>query len=329
MTKRIAINGFGRIGRLVFKFLSKDSDYEIVAINDLADTKTLAHLLKYDTTYGKYEGEISHSDNSITVNGKEIKILAERSPKDLPWGELDIDLVIECTGFFTKKEDAEQHITAGAKKVVISAPGKGDIKTIVYNVNHEILTADDLVISGASCTTNCLAPIAKVLHDNFTIVGGVMNTIHAYTGDQRLLDAAHRDLRRARNAASNIVPTTTGAAAAIGKVIPELNGKLDGLALRIPLPAGSVVDLSFTLEKEPTVEELNAAVKAQVSDTLGYSDEPIVSSDIINMTHGTMFDSLLTQKLEGQKMYKIITWYDNETSYANQLVRTIKYFLSL
>ena len=328
MTK-IAINGFGRIGRLTFRLLIEDPSVEVVAFNDLTDAKTLAHLLKYDTAHGKFNGTVEAKDNLLIVNGKEIKIFAQKNPKDLPWGELDVDIVIESTGFFLTQEAASAHLSAGAKKVVISAPAKGDVKTVVYNVNHSILSSDDTIISAASCTTNCLAPIAKVLNDKFELKGGMMNTIHAYTGDQRLQDSPHGDLRRARSGASNIIPTTTGAAVAVGKVLPELAGKLDGFAMRVPTLTGSVVDLTFQLGKEVTIEEINAAIKENESETLGYSIDPIVSSDIIGETHGTIFDSLMTQKLEGQNMYKIVTWYDNEFSYVNQLVRTTKYFAGL
>lgn len=329
MTK-IAINGFGRIGRLTFGLLIDDPTIEVVAINDLTDAKTLAHLLKYDTAHGRFKYSVEVKGKNLVVNGKEIKILAERNPADLPWGKYNIDIVIESTGFFVSKEASEAHIKAGAKKVVISAPAKGDLKTIVFNVNHEIITADDKIISAASCTTNCLAPVAQVLNNKFGIVGGMMNTIHSYTGDQKLQDAPHSDLRRARAGAQNIVPTSTGAAVAVGKVLPELKGKLDGFAMRIPTLTGSVVDLTFKLKKEGvTVSDINAAVKAASNESLGYTEDPIVSSDIIGETHGAIFDSLMTLKLEGQNMFKIVTWYDNEMSYVNQLVRTIKYFAGL
>lgn len=326
MTK-IAINGFGRIGRLTFRLLLEDPSLDVVAFNDLTDAKTLAHLLKYDTAHGKFNGTVEVSGNDLIVNGKTIKVLAERNPADLPWGEMGIDLVVESTGFFVSKEASQAHINAGAKKVVISAPAKGDLKTIVYNVNHETITADDQIVSAASCTTNCLAPIADVLNKEFGIVGGMMNTIHGYTGDQRLQDAPHGDLRRARAGAVNIIPTSTGAAVAVGKVLPELNGKLDGFAMRVPVITGSVVDLTFTVEKEGvTVEQINAAVKAAANETIAYTEDPIVSSDIIGSTHGTIFDSLLTKQLDGQNMFKIVSWYDNEFSYVNQLVRVTKYF---
>ena len=329
MTK-IAINGFGRIGRLTFRLLIEDPSVEVVAFNDLTDAKTLAHLLKYDTAHGRVNGTVEVSGNDLIVNGKTIKVFAERNPEDLPWKDLGIDVVIESTGFFVSKEASEAHIKAGAKKVVISAPASGDLKTVVFNVNHDVLTADDTIISAASCTTNCLAPIAKVLNDKFGLKGGLMNTIHAYTGDQKLQDAPHGDLRRARAGAMNMVPTSTGAAVAVGKVLPELNGKLDGFATRVPTITGSVVDLTFLVEKEGvTVEDINSAMKEAANDTLGYTEDPIVSSDIIGISHGTYFDSLLTKKLDGQNMFKVVSWYDNEFSYVNQLVRTTKYFAEL
>lgn len=329
MTK-IAINGFGRIGRLTFRLLLKDSSFDVVAFNDLTNAKTLAHLLKYDTVHGRFDGTVEVKGNDLVVNGKTIKVFAERNPEDLPWKKLGIDLVIESTGFFVTNESASAHIKAGAKKVVISAPAKGDLKTVVYNVNHEILNKNDKIISAASCTTNCLAPIANVLNKEFGIKGGMMNTIHAYTGDQRLQDAPHNDLRRARAGGMNVVPTSTGAAIAVGKVLPELNGKLDGFAMRVPTITGSVVDLTFQTEKEGvTVEKINEAIKKHANETIGYTEDPIVSSDIIGTTYGTYFDSLMTKQLEGQNMFKIVSWYDNEFSYVNQLVRTVKYFASL
>ena len=328
--KKIAINGFGRIGRLTFRQLFSDSSVEIVAINDLTDAKTLAHLLKYDSAHGNYKiHDIVATENAIIVNGKEIRIFSERNPQDLPWKNLKIDLVIEATGFFASKDAASAHLKAGAKKVVISAPAKGDLKTIVFNVNHDILNSSDKIISAASCTTNCLAPVVKVLHDKFGIEGGFMTTVHAFTNDQRTVDAPHPDLRRARAASANIIPTTTGAAAAIGLVIPELKGKLDGNSLRVPTLTGSVVDATLKLKKEVSVEELNKAIKDATNETLGYTEDPIVSSDIIGISFGSYFDALSTSKLDGQKLYKIITWYDNEMSYVNQLIRTIKYFISL
>ncbi|SHK27749.1 type I glyceraldehyde-3-phosphate dehydrogenase [Paramaledivibacter caminithermalis] len=332
MAVKVGINGFGRIGRLAFRLMFDSPEFEIVALNDLTDAKTLAHLLKYDTAQGKYKTDsIEAKEGAIVVDGKEIKIYAERDPENLPWGEHDVDVVIECTGFFRTKELAEKHIKAGAKKVIISAPAKGDMKTIVYNVNHEILDGSETVLSGASCTTNCLAPVAKVLNDNFGIVKGLMTTIHAYTNDQNTLDGPHKDLRRGRTAAQNIVPTTTGAAVAVGKVLPELNGKLDGGAMRVPTMTGSLVDLTVELEKNVTVDEVNAAIKAASNETLGYTEDPIVSSDIIGTQYGSLFDAGCTKVLEvdGKQMVKVVTWYDNEMSYTAQLVRTAKYFVEL
>ncbi len=328
--KKIAINGFGRIGRLAFRSMFDSNDVEIVAINDLTSAKTLAHLLKYDSAHGNYKiDNIESKDDLLIVDGKKIKIFSERDPKNLPWKKLGIDLVIESTGFFTSKEAANSHIEAGAKKVVISAPAKGDLKTIVYNVNHDSLNSKDKIISAASCTTNCLAPVAKVLNDNFKIKGGFMTTVHAYTNDQKTADAPHGDLRRARAAAANIIPTTTGAAVAVGLVIPELKGKLDGNALRVPTLTGSVVDLTIMLEKNTTIEEINKIIKKNSNETLGYTEDPIVSSDIIGTTYGSYFDALSTSKLDGQNLFKIVTWYDNEMSYVNQLVRTIKHFIKI
>lgn len=332
MAVKVAINGFGRIGRLAFRLMFDSSEFEIVALNDLTDAKTLAHLLKYDTAQGTYKVDsIEAKEGAIVVEGKEIKIYAERDPENLPWGEHDVDVVIEATGFFRKKELAEKHIKAGAKKVIISAPAKGDMKTVVYNVNHEILDGSETVLSGASCTTNCLAPVVKVLNDNFGLVKGLMTTIHAYTNDQNTLDGPHSDLRRGRTAAQNIVPTTTGAAVAVGIVLPELNGKLDGGAMRVPTMTGSLVDLTVELEKNVTVEEINAAMKAAANETLGYTEDPIVSSDIIGTKYGSLFDADCTKVLEvdGKQMVKVVTWYDNEMSYTAQLVRTAKYFVDL
>ena len=321
---KIAINGFGRIGRLAFRELFDDKDVEIVAINDLTDNKTLSYLLKYDTSQKRFERNISYDENTITVDNKVIKCFAEKDPSNLPWGELGVDVVIESTGLFTNKEDASKHISAGAKKVVISAPA--DTKTIVYNVNHDILTKEDNIISCASCTTNCLAPIAKVINDNFIIKKGYMSTIHAYTNDQNTLDAPHKkgNLRRGRAAAENIVPNSTGAAKAIGKVIPELEGKLDGEALRVPVASGSIVELICEIEKETTVEEINRIMKENISETLGYTSDEIVSSDTIGIKYGSLFDSTLT-KVIGNNLIKISSWYDNEMSYTMQMIRTIKY----
>ena len=329
---KIAINGFGRIGRLVFKELITNKNVKIVAINDLTDAKTLAHLLKYDSAHGIFKADITSDASNLIVNKKKIPIYAEKDPALLPWKKLGVDLVIESTGRFVDKEGARKHLTAGAKKVVISAPAKGEgIPTIVYNVNHKILKKSDKIISGASCTTNGLAPVVKVLDDKFGIVKGMMTTIHAYTADQRLQDAPHRDLRRARAAAVSMVPTSTGAAKAIGLVLPKLKGKLHGLAVRVPTITGSVIDLVVELKKAPTVEEINKAMKAASNETLGYNDEEIVSCDIISETHGSIFDPKLTMVLdvEGKKMYKLFAWYDNESSYVNQLVRTILYFTNL
>lgn len=328
--KKIAINGFGRIGRLTFRQLFGEKNIEIVAINDLTSPATLAHLLKYDSAHGPYKvDKITSESDAIIVDGKKIKIFAERDPKNLPWKDLKIDLVIESTGFFTDKEKAQVHIDAGAKKVIISAPAKGDLKTIVYNVNHKILNKNDQIISAASCTTNCLAPVVNVLQKEFGIVGGFMTTVHAFTNDQRTADAPHSDLRRARAASVNIIPTTTGAASALGLVIPEVKGKLDGNSLRVPVITGSVVDLSVTLKKPASVEKINQAMKKAKNETLGYTEDPIVSSDIINETHGSIFDALSTKQLPNSNMFKIVAWYDNEMSYVNQLVRAIKYFINL
>ena len=328
----IAINGFGRIGRLVFGKLIKKSSVKIVAINDLTDAKTLAHLLKYDSAHGRFPGKVSTKGTSLVVNGKTIPIIAERDPLHLPWDKLNVDIVIECTGRFVKKEDAGMHLKAGAKKVIISAPAKGEgIPTIVYNVNHKTLKKTDTIISGASCTTNALAPLCKIIDDNFGIKSGLMTTIHAYTADQRLQDAPHSDLRRARAAAVSMIPTTTGAAKAIGLVLPKLQGKMHGLAIRVPVITGSIVDLCLELKKTPTIEQINACVKKNTSETMGHNDDGIVSVDIINETHGSIFDPKLTMMLEvdGKKMYKLFTWYDNESSYVAQLVRTTLYFASL
>jgi glyceraldehyde 3-phosphate dehydrogenase len=328
---RVAINGFGRIGRLACRLMLDSKDFEVVAINTSSGADTLAYLLKYDSAQGNYKTDkISHSEDSIIVDGKEIKVSAEREPSNCPWKDLEIDLVLECSGKFTKKEDAQKHIEAGAKKVLISAPGKGDIKTVVYNVNHDILTAEDNIVSAASCTTNCLAPVVKALNDKFGIVKGFMTTVHAYTNDQNLLDNSHKkgiNSRRGRSAASNIAPSSTGAAAAIGLVLPVLNGKMDGIALRVPTITGSVIDLVVELKKNTTAEEINKAFKDASNETLGYTEDPIVSSDIIGTHFGGMIDALSTIVLEvdGKQMVKIIAWYDNEMSYTAQLVRTAKY----
>lgn len=330
MAVKVAINGFGRIGRLAFRQMFGTEGYEVVAINDLTDAKTLAHLLKYDSAQGRYGKDVSVAGDAIVVDGKEVKIYAQRNPADLPWGDLGVDVVLECTGFFADKTKAEAHIQAGAKKVVISAPATGDLKTVVFGVNHDILDGTETVISAASCTTNCLAPMAKVINDKFTIQTGLMTTIHAYTNDQNTLDAPHGkgDLRRARAAAANIVPNTTGAAKAIGLVIPELAGKLDGAAQRVPVITGSVTELMVVVEKDATVEEINAAMKAASDDSYGYTEDPIVSSDVIGITYGSLFDATQTKvmKSEGKQLVKVVAWYDNENSYTSQMVRTIKYF---
>lgn len=327
MSVKVAINGFGRIGRLALRVMSENPEYDVVAINDLTDAKTLAHLFKYDSAQGRFQGTIDVTEEGFVVNGDSIKVFAKANPEELPWKELGIDVVLECTGFFTSKEKAEAHIKAGAKKVVISAPATGDLKTIVYNVNHDILDGSETVISGASCTTNCLAPMAKVLHDNFGVVEGLMTTIHAYTNDQNTLDAPHKkgDLRRARAAAANIVPNTTGAAKAIGLVIPELKGKLDGAAQRVPVITGSITELVTVLEKSVTVEEINVAMKAAANESFGYNDEDIVSSDVIGCRFGSLFDATQTRVMTvGEKqLVKTVSWYDNEMSYTSQLIRTL------
>ncbi len=332
MAVKVAINGFGRIGRLAFRLMNEDANYEVVAINDLTDARTLAYLLKYDSAQGRYKSDsIDYEGEAIVVDGRSIQIYAERDPEGLPWGTLGIDVVLECTGFFTDKDKAMKHITAGAKKVVISAPAKGDLKTICFNVNHKDLDGSEQVISAASCTTNCLAPIAKVLDDSFGIVKGYMTTVHAYTNDQATLDAPHgKDInsRRGRAAAANIVPTTTGAAAAVGLVLPQLKGRMDGMALRVPVITGSAVDLVVELKTNVTVDSVNAAMKAAANETLGYTEDPIVSSDTIGMSYGSLFDSQMTSVMEvdGKQLVKVLSWYDNEMSYVAQMVRTIKYF---
>ena len=331
---KIAINGFGRIGRLCFRETFGSDDFEVVAINDLTDAHTLSHLLKYDTAQKKYEGHtIENTDNSIIVDGKEIRIYAEKDPVNLPWKELDVDVVFECTGFFTKKEDALSHIKAGAKKVIISAPGKGEMKTVVFGVNENILDGSEEIISAASCTTNCLAPMAKVINDNFKIKYGIMTTIHAYTNDQNTLDSPHRkgDLRRARAAASNIVPNSTGAAKAIGLVIPELNGKLDGSAQRVPVVTGSLTELTCVLEKKVTKEIINEVMKKNANETLGYTEDEIVSSDVIGTRFGSLFDATQTRVVDTEdgQLVKVVAWYDNEMGYTCQMVRTAKYLMNI
>ncbi len=332
-TVKVAINGFGRIGRLAYRQIYNMEGIDVVAINDLTSPEFLAHLLKYDTAQGRFDASVSSSDNSITVNGDEIKIYAERNPSDIPWGQHDVDVVLECTGFFADRDKASAHINAGAKRVVISAPATGDLKTVVYNVNHEILDGSETVISCASCTTNCLAPMAKTLNDNFGIVTGLMNTIHAYTNDQNTLDAPHPkgDFRRARAAAANIIPNSTGAAKAIGLVLPELKGKLDGGAQRVPTITGSLTELVSVLDKKVTVEEVNAAMKASANDSFGYNEDQIVSSDIIGTSYGSLFDATQTKimTMGDTQLVKTVSWYDNEMSYVSQLVRTVKHFAGL
>ncbi len=336
MAVKVAINGFGRIGRLAFRQMFGAEGYEVVAINDLTSPKMLAHLLKYDSAQGRYAlcDKVSAGEDSITVDGKEIKIYAKANPAELPWGELDVDVVLECTGFFTSKEKASAHIAAGAKKVVISAPAGNDLPTIVFNVNHDTLKPEDTVISAASCTTNCLAPMAKALNDLAPIKSGIMSTIHAYTGDQMTLDGPQRkgDLRRSRAAAVNIVPNSTGAAKAIGLVIPELNGKLIGSAQRVPTPTGSTTILIAAVEGKVTKEEINAAMKAAANESFGYNEDEIVSSDIIGITYGSLFDAtqtMVSDMGDGNTLVQVVSWYDNENSYTSQMVRTIKYFANV
>ena len=336
MAVKVAINGFGRIGRLAFRQMFGAEGYEVVAINDLTSPKMLAHLLKYDSSQGKYAlaETVSAGEDSITVDGKTIKLYAEKDAKDLPWGELGVDVVLECTGFYTSKEKASAHIAAGAKKVVISAPAGNDLPTIVYNVNHTTLKKEDTVISAASCTTNCLAPMAKALNDYMPIESGIMCTIHAYTGDQMILDGPQRkgDLRRSRAGAVNIVPNSTGAAKAIGLVIPELNGKLIGAAQRVPTPTGSTTILNAVVTGEATVDGINAAMKAAATESFGYNTDEIVSSDIVGMRFGSLFDATQTMVVNlgnGTSQVQVVSWYDNENSYVSQMVRTIKYFAEL
>ena len=341
MAVKVAINGFGRIGRLAFRQMFGAEGYEIVAINDLTSPKMLAHLLKYDTAQGAYCGKIGESkhtveatEDSIVVDGKEIKIYAEKNDADCPWGKLAVDVVLECTGFYTSKEKAQAHITAGARKVVISAPAGNDLPTIVYNVNHKTLKPEDTIISAASCTTNCLAPMAKALNDLCPIESGIMCTIHAYTGDQMILDGPQRkgDLRRSRAGACNIVPNSTGAAKAIGLVIPELQGKLIGAAQRVPTPTGSTTILTAVVKGTPTKDEINAQMKSQATESFGYNTDEIVSSDVIGMRFGSLFDATQTMVINlenGTSQVQVVSWYDNENSYVSQMVRTIKYFSEL
>ena len=333
MAVKVAINGFGRIGRLAFRQMFGAEGFEIVAINDLTSPEMLAHLLKYDSTQGRYAlaDTVSYSEDSITVDGKEIKIYAKANAAELPWGELGVDVVLECTGFYTSKAKAQAHIDAGAKHVIISAPAGNDLPTIVYNVNHETLSKEDHIISAASCTTNCLAPLAMELNDAFPIQTGIMCTIHAYTGDQMTLDGPQRkgDKRRSRAAAINIVPNSTGAAKAIGLVIPELNGKLIGAAQRVPTPTGSTTILTAVVKGQPTKESINAAMKAASNESFGYNTDEIVSSDVIGMTYGSLFDATQTMVLpidENTAQVQVVSWYDNENSYTSQMVRTIKHF---
>ena len=336
MAVKVAINGFGRIGRLAFRQMFGAEGYEVVAINDLTSPKMLAHLLKYDSSQGKYEkaDTVSATEDSIIVDGKEIKIYAEADASNCPWGELNVDVVLECTGFYTSKDKAQAHIKAGARKVVISAPAGNDLPTIVYNTNHNTLKPEDTIISAASCTTNCLAPMADALNKYAPIQSGIMLTIHAYTGDQMTLDGPQRkgDLRRSRAAAVNIVPNSTGAAKAIGLVIPELNGKLIGSAQRVPVPTGSTTILTSVVEGEVTVEEVNAAMKAATTPSFGYTEEPLVSSDIVGITYGSLFDATQTMVKpldNGTTEVQTVAWYDNENSYTSNMVRTIKYFAEL
>jgi glyceraldehyde 3-phosphate dehydrogenase len=326
--KKVAINGFGRIGRLVFRIMEDNPELEVVAINDLTDSEQLAYLLKYDTNHRSYrKDEISYNAEGIIIGTRQVKVFSETDPNKLPWKDMNIDIVFECTGRFTDKDKAMAHINAGAKKVIISAPAKGDLKTIVYNVNDEILDGSEQIISAASCTTNCLAPVLKVINDNFGIVKGYMTTIHAYTNDQVSLDVAHRSgikSRRGRNCATNIVPTSTGAATAIGKVLPELNNKLSGGAMRVPVSDGSLIDLTLELSKNTTISEINECLKNSTNETLGYTEDPIVSSDIIGETHGALVDANLTSIIEvdNKQLVKVVAWYDNEMSYSSQMVRT-------
>lgn len=329
MAVKVAINGFGRIGRLAFRRIQDVEGIDVVAVNDLTDDEMLAHLLKYDTTQGRFTGEVEVEKDGFRVNGLEVKSFSEPEPSKLPWKDLDIDVVLECTGFFADKEKAEAHIEAGAKKVLISAPATGDLKTIVYNTNHSELDGSETVVSGASCTTNSLAPVAKVLNDDFGLVEGFMTTIHAYTGDQSTQDAPHRkgDKRRARAAAENIIPNSTGAAKAIGLVIPEIDGKLDGGAQRVPVATGSLTELTVVLEKDVSIEDVNNAMKNASNESFGYTEDEIVSSDVIGMTYGSLFDATQTRVMTvgDHQLVKIAAWYDNEMSYTSQLVRTLEY----
>ncbi len=330
---KVAINGFGRIGRLVFRQIYNMDGIDVVAINDLTSPKVLAHLLKYDSAQGRFEADVKSTDDSIVVNGEKINIYAQKDPSQIPWGKHEVDVVIESTGFFADKDKAHAHIAAGAKRVVISAPATGELKTVVFNVNHEILDGAETIISCASCTTNCLAPMAKVLNDSYGIVTGFMTTIHAYTNDQNTLDAPHPkgDLRRARAAAANIVPNSTGAAKAIGLVLPELKGKLDGNAQRVPVITGSLTELTTILNKKVSVDEVNAAMKAASNESFGYTEDEIVSSDVIGTHYGSLFDATQTKVITqgDHQLVKTVSWYDNEMSYVSQLVRTVQFFAGL
>lgn len=332
-TVRVAINGFGRIGRLVYRQIYKMDGIEVVAINDLTSPKVLAHLLKYDSAQGRFDQDVKSTENSIVVNGDDIKIYAQKDPAQIPWKDHQVDVVLECTGFFADKTKSEAHLKAGAKKVVISAPATGELKTIVFNVNHSILDGSETIISCASCTTNCLAPMAQVLDEKFGIVNGLMTTVHAYTNDQNTQDAPHPkgDLRRARAAAQNIVPNSTGAAKAIGLVLPNLKGKLDGSAQRVPTLTGSLTEVTAMLGKKTTVEEINAAMKAASNESFGYTEDEIVSSDIIGISFGSLFDATQTkvQNVGDTQLVRTVSWYDNEMSYVSQLVRTLHYFAKL
>lgn len=335
MVVKVGINGFGRIGRLAFRRIQNVEGVEVTRINDLTDPTMLAHLLKYDTTQGRFNGTVEVKEGGFEVNGKFVKVSAERDPEQIDWANDGVEIVLEATGFFATKAVAEKHLHAngGAKKVVITAPGGNDVKTIVFNTNHDILDGTETVISGASCTTNCLAPMAKALQDNFGVKQGLMTTIHAYTGDQMILDGPHRkgDLRRARAGVANIVPNSTGLAKAIGLVIPELNGKLDGLAQRVPIPTGSVTELVSVLNKEVTVDEVNAKNESTANESYGYTEDPIVSSDVVGMSFGSLFDATQTkvQTVDGHQLVKTVAWYDNEMSYTSQLVRTLEYFAKI
>jgi glyceraldehyde 3-phosphate dehydrogenase len=332
-TVKVAINGFGRIGRLVFRQIYNMKGIDVVAINDLTSPKVLAHLLKYDSAQGRFDQDVQATENAIMVNNEEVKVYAQKDPANIPWGQHDVDVVIECTGFFTDKDKAAAHLTAGAKRVVISAPATGDLKTVVFNVNHHVLDGSETIISCASCTTNCLAPMAKALNDNFKIITGIMSTIHAYTNDQNTLDAPHPkgDLRRARAAAANIVPNSTGAAKAIGLVLPELNGKLDGGAQRIPVITGSVTELYSILEKTVSAADVNMVMKKASNESFGYTEDEIVSSDVIGIRYGSLFDATQTKVMtvDDKQIVKTVSWYDNEMSYVSQLVRTVNYFAGL